>query len=169
MQAGVTEADIAEAEAEALERDMFEVVAGRKPWSAFAPLAIEAASKPWAKFLDVPAKEGDLDWWRRNQYDPAATLRRLRCPVLALFGENDGLVPPATNVPLMRQYLEEAGNDDVSILVFPGVGHGCELPRRLVGDDWKWPSSFWVWARRAPGFYDAIDHWLRERKPTRLY
>ncbi len=162
MEAGVTEADIAEAQA--LEREMFEVVAGRRPWSAFAPLVVEAASKPWAKFLDVPAKEGDLDWWRRNQYDPAAALRRLRCPVLALFGENDGLVPPATNVPLMRQYLEDAGNDDVTILVFSGVGHGCELPRRLVGDDWKWPSSFWVWARRAPGFYDAIDHWLRERK-----
>jgi pimeloyl-ACP methyl ester carboxylesterase len=163
-EAGVTDADVAEAQA--FEREMFEVVAGRTPWSGFEPSARRAASRPWAKFLDVPTREDDLAWWRRNQFDPAATLRQLRCPVLALFGENDGLVLPATNVPLMEQYLREAGNTDVTVRVFPGVGHGCELPRRLIGDDWKWPSSFWVWSRKAPGFYAAIARWLRDRKIT---
>lgn len=149
------------AEAQAFQRAMFEVAYGRRSWAGFEPEARKASETPWAKFIEIPKSEADLDWWRRNEFDPAPTLRQVRCPVLALFGKEDPLVPPARNVPLLERCLREGGNTDYVIRVFPGVGHNCEMPRRLTGDDWGWPASFWVWARKAPGFYQQISDWLR--------
>ena len=87
-------------EARAWTREMFEVAYQRKTWKQFEPILLTAREKPWAKFLQLPASEADLAWWRRNEFDPAETLRKLRCPVLAMFGADDPLVPPASNVPL---------------------------------------------------------------------
>ena len=59
--------------------------------------------------------------------DPADFLPRVHCPVLALFGETDRLVPAARSAALFRQYLSEAGNADVEIVVFPGWGHALDM------------------------------------------
>ena len=155
------------AEAQAFQREMFEVAYGRKPWTGFKTLCDHARKRPWAEFIEIPDSERDLEWWRRNEFDPEETLRRVRCPVLAIFGELDPLVPPTRNVPLFKKYFGESDNRDIEIHVLPGVGHGCELPRRLIGTDWKWPESFWVWPRKAPGFYSVIDDWVRRRVDRR--
>ena len=55
--------------------------------------------------------------------DPEDSLTRVRCPVLAFFGENDVVQPTETSAALFEEYLTTAGNDDVSIIVMPGVGH----------------------------------------------
>ena len=61
---------------------------------------------------DVPATAAGLDslWVRRYAYDPAADLQQLDAPILAFFGENDSVVPAATNVPLFRQLMQDAGH-----------------------------------------------------------
>ncbi|MFN0056815.1 MAG: alpha/beta hydrolase family protein [Planctomycetota bacterium] len=164
VEAGIRAADIVAAQE--FEREMFEVAYGRKPWLEFERLAVAASKQPWAKFIDIPKTESDLEWWRRNEFDPATTLRSVHCPVLALFGEDDLLVPPAKNLPLLKKYLGEGGNKDVTTHVFRDVGHGCELPRRLIGDNWRWPESFWVWPRKAPGFYLRIAEWLQQHQLT---
>lgn len=55
--------------------------------------------------------------------DPKDYLTRVRCPVLALFGEDDDVVPARKSADLFAKYLAQAGNQDVKIVVFPGVGH----------------------------------------------
>jgi len=154
------------AEAQAFQAEMFEVAYGKKSWAGFKTLCDNARAKPWAAFIEIPESEGDLEWWRQNEFDPEQTLRRVRCPVLAVFGELDPLVPPTKNVPLFKEYFSESNSRNLEIHVFPGVGHGCELPRRLIGTDWKWPGSFWVWPRKAPGFFSLIQEWThRHVKP----
>ena len=55
--------------------------------------------------------------------DPAHDLEAVRCPVLALYGERDVQVPPATHLPRLRRALSVAGNHDVSALELPGLNH----------------------------------------------
>jgi dienelactone hydrolase len=44
-------------------------------------------------------------------------------PVLALFGALDSVVPPAVNAPRLEQALRRAGNQHVTVTVFPGANH----------------------------------------------
>jgi uncharacterized protein len=55
--------------------------------------------------------------------DPKDFLTRVHCPVLALFGEQDLNVPAQRSAELYAKYLAQAGNRDVTITVFPNVGH----------------------------------------------
>ena len=55
--------------------------------------------------------------------DPKDFLTRVRCPVLAVFGENDQNLPARKSAELYEQYLAQAGNRDVETVVFPGVSH----------------------------------------------
>jgi uncharacterized protein len=98
--------------------------------------------------------EIDADLWRffvrilSRPYDPAATLERITCPTLALFGERDVLVPAANCVPIFEAAFEKSGNSDLTIIVFPGADHRIRL-----GD----PPDF------APGYLEAMSSWIRQR------
>jgi pimeloyl-ACP methyl ester carboxylesterase len=57
------------------------------------------------------------------KYDPQATLRKIKVPVLALCGERDLQVDPKQNLPPIREALEAAGNPDVTVRELPGLNH----------------------------------------------
>ena len=76
--------------------------------------------------------------------DPKDYWTRVRCPVLAVFGEQDILVPAQKSADLYAQYLAQAGNRDVSITVFPGVGHSL--------------GGF------MPEYWDTLSGWLQKHK-----
>ena len=63
--------------------------------------------------------------WMVNfiKYDPAPTLEMVKCPVLALNGENDLQVPPKENLPVIEAALKKAGNKNVTIKELPGLNH----------------------------------------------
>ena len=56
-------------------------------------------------------------------YDPAPTLRQVRCPVLALDGSLDLQVPPAENLAAIGAALKAGGNADVTTTELPGLNH----------------------------------------------
>lgn len=63
-------------------------------------------------------------WFRYFiSYDPAASLRKVACPVLVLSGEKDLQVPPKQNLPAIRSALEAAGNKHFEIDELPGLNH----------------------------------------------
>lgn len=55
-------------------------------------------------------------------HDPRPALERIRCPILALFGAEDRLVPVERSVEIYR----EAGQD-VTVHVFPDPDHRCQV------------------------------------------
>jgi pimeloyl-ACP methyl ester carboxylesterase len=63
--------------------------------------------------------------WFRDfvKYDPAPTLSKLVCPVLAINGEKDLQVPPEQNLPAIRKALEAAGNKNFEVVELPGLNH----------------------------------------------
>ena len=77
------------------------------------------------------------------EVDPADFLIKVRCPVLAIFGESDTSIPVEKSVALYKQYLGEAGNEAVTIKVFPNAGHTIR-----VGQEF------------APGYFDLMVNWL---------
>jgi dipeptidyl aminopeptidase/acylaminoacyl peptidase len=66
------------------------------------------AADPWMKFFLT--------------YDPAATMRRVKTPVLILTGSNDQQAAPA-QVALEEAAFKSGGNKDVTARVIPGLNH----------------------------------------------
>jgi fermentation-respiration switch protein FrsA (DUF1100 family) len=57
------------------------------------------------------------------RHDPAAVLREVRCPVLALNGELDLQVPFKANLDAIAIALKAAENPDFTTRAFPGLNH----------------------------------------------
>lgn len=56
-------------------------------------------------------------------YDPTESLRELSCPVLALIGSRDVQVDAETNLPPLREAVEEAGNPASLVQELPNLNH----------------------------------------------
>ncbi len=56
-------------------------------------------------------------------YDPQKSLKKVKCPVLALNGEKDLQVPPKENIPAIEAALKKAGNKDYTVKEMPGLNH----------------------------------------------
>jgi uncharacterized protein len=134
-----------------------------KGWDALQQSVQRAKTARWSKFVDLPENESyeDILWVRKKQYDPAADLRRIRTPFLALYGADDYVVPPQENVPKLERYLTEAGNKDFRIVVVPEAGHGLSLSdgvRSLPND-----GFYWMWPKMAPEAIRVQLEWLLAR------
>jgi pimeloyl-ACP methyl ester carboxylesterase len=56
-------------------------------------------------------------------YDPAPTLAKVRCPVLAINGSLDLQVPSSQNLPAVEAALKAGGNKDYTARELPGLNH----------------------------------------------
>lgn len=63
-------------------------------------------------------------WFRSLiRQDPAVHLRKVKIPVLALFGEKDFQVDARVNAEAVRAALDAAGNPDHEVRSLPGLNH----------------------------------------------
>ncbi len=95
--------------------------------------------------------ERDWEFFLRNAqrpYDPVPSLERITCPVLAIFGERDPLVPVARSVEIFERAFAVARNTDVTIHIFPDADH-----RIRTGN----PLEF------ASGYLALMGEWLERR------
>lgn len=126
-----------------------------KDRKAVERMAASIRPRDWSSFVNLDLADEDLAWWRRNDHDPAASLRALRCPTLSIFGELDPLVPPQENRARMEDLLTAAGVDH-RIVVLPGCGHDARTFQGLNGNDWDWPRVYWQWRTQPREFIDSI-------------
>jgi pimeloyl-ACP methyl ester carboxylesterase len=84
-------------------------------------------------------------------YDPAPALEKLRCPVLAIWGERDLYVPVAASAERFAAALGRAGNGSFRLEVVPHADHGLRLP--AGGGAERGP--------RIPDLMDMVVAWLR--------
>jgi len=63
--------------------------------------------------------------WYKNllNYDPAPTLEKVACPVLALNGEKDLQVTPKENLAGIKNAVTKGGNINVTVKELPGLNH----------------------------------------------
>ena len=113
------------------------------------------SDRPWyeiaTKYFDTVAMLGFLR--RVLDFDPAVILPRVPCPVLALLGASDPLVPVAESLAAFSSLLPPLPGNPHGIAVFPGAGHGLftEAP-----DPSKDRAS-----QLAPGFIPMVEAFIR--------
>ncbi len=94
---------------------------------------------PWMRFM--------ID------FDHAAPLREVTCPVLALFGRLDQQVPPGLNEPPVRKAL--AGNRAATIAVLDSANHLFQAAKTGQVSEYATLDKAFV-----PGFLDQIAAWI---------
>ncbi len=105
---------------------------------------LHSARSPWFAFF--------------ISYDPAPTLRRIHCPVLALFGELDMQVPPSVTMTPLESALREGRNKDFTVRVLPGTNHLFQAA--VTG----YPSEYGTLKKEfAPGFLDTVTAWVTKQ------
>ena len=132
-----------------------------KDWKELKKYASSIKDKNWINYVNIPKGQNDDDilWWRRNMYDPSESLKKIKCPVLSIFGENDILVPPAENKSKMGSYLEQSGTN-YKIITINNCGHDMIANQGLNGDNWNWPIVYWQWRKQPQEFINSIFEWI---------
>ena len=127
-------------------------------WDELEALANRIKGTDQALYLPMPETESqdiraaiNVDAWRnersaKDRHDPYAILARVTCPVLAIYGECDVLVPVEKSIEVYKEALEKAGNSDYTIKVFPKASHAV-----MVDDNY------------AEGYLEFMTSWLVDR------
>jgi uncharacterized protein len=110
--------------------------------------------EPWYPLVSAGGFSLDPITWAQltawADYDPRDDLTRLKTPTLAIFGENDPLVPVRASVQRYEQTAVSAGRYQQT-LVFPGADHRLQVT-----------GGF------APGYLTQLSTWCRnQRKSSR--
>jgi pimeloyl-ACP methyl ester carboxylesterase len=134
--------------------------------------------------------------WQQNpttpesSWNPIGVLEQLRIPVLAIFGDRDRSVDPLQGAYAYRQALDQAGNPQSHVELFPKARHelivsktGCPIEEEFqwleqyvktlgygsvseaqaaVEKDPRLHGDF-----LAPGYLDLIEEWLRGLRDSR--
>jgi pimeloyl-ACP methyl ester carboxylesterase len=111
-------------------------------------IQLEGLQNPWFQFF--------------LGYNPGDDWEQITVPVLALFGELDVQVDVSQNQPALEAALAHAGNDDVTMVIFPTANHLFQDAKTGSPAEYAALSPEFV-----PGFLETITDWLLERVDVR--
>jgi pimeloyl-ACP methyl ester carboxylesterase len=89
-------------------------------------------------------------------FDPVPYWQKVRCPVLAIWGDADRIVPARQSAKLIEQALKSGRCSKYTIKIFPDADHGISVPGKQ-----KLPAGWvdWQWA---PDFIKTMITWIRQ-------
>ena len=105
-------------------------------------------TSPWFRFF--------LD------YDPAPSLQKTKCPVLALYGQKDLQVPSKNNLPLLQKALLAADNNQAEIRQLADLNHLFQ--HAYSGSPQEYGA---IEETFAPEALEIISDWLQPRITTK--
>ena len=111
---------------------------------------------------NFPGTQNDPLWQTMRAfyfYDPGPTLRRLRTPTLAIFGELDNNILAEKNKAAWDAALKVAGNRDYTLRILPKANHSQW--EATVGSNAEMASV----KRFVPEYFTTIQEWLGKRLP----
>jgi dienelactone hydrolase len=158
----------AAARAAAVNRAVADALRSHRSPAGVAALLAPVAAEPWRRYTSIPSTGPDAGelrgwYWYGRTLDPLDWWRRLRVPVLLIYGERDELVPAPASAERLTTALLNAGNRDVTLRTYPGANHVIKLaasPLAPAGADWAWPVL-------APGYLEGMVEWMRSRTNER--
>lgn len=103
-------------------------------------------------------------WYRYFvTYDPRPTLKKLRVPVLAVFGEYDLQVPPKENLSAVASALKQGRNKDYMTIELPRLNHHLQTSETGSPDEYgKIEETI------SPVALILITDWILERTVQRI-
>ena len=152
-------------EALAFEKLSINFARSGKGWDQLEPLLGGAPEKKWFYHSTIYTHTAGYpptskDHWFWTQYrlsadlDPVATLRKVTCPVLAIWGELDAAMPYRINKKGVEQGLKEGKNKDFTLTVFPKGGHIL----------WLEDTGNYIQVKKyVPGYFDTTIKWILKR------
>ena len=155
--------DAQAASAVAVHRALARALRRHAPADRITRLFDGIATAPWRPVTSLPRLAPTADelggwYWYGRTLDPTDWWRRLRTPVLLVYGDADELVPAGRSVERLERALRAGGNADVTVRRYPGANHVIKQvasPLAAGSDGWAWPVL-------APGYLDATVAWMRD-------
>ena len=105
----------------------------------------------------TPSEANRHNWSWVGTYDPESDIAKITCPILLMFGDRDRQQPTDLAVKRWKEGLKKAGNNDVTIMLFPGAGHGIRMGdhkdhiRAPFADGYKEAQLGWLWRHVVQG------------------
>ncbi|HEY3295148.1 MAG TPA: alpha/beta hydrolase [bacterium] len=114
-----------------MRQQMFDIVRTEKDSSAAATRLrglMHAAAAPSdsisGAMMDMQIRQLLSPWMRSFlAYDPRPDLKKITCPLLAIFGEKDLQVPPQPSSSEVAKALEKGKSHSYEIKILPGLNH----------------------------------------------
>ncbi len=153
-----------------LQRRVFDAVRSDSGWDSLRALIVREATRRPSRNDSLVAAQVDMQlravrtpWFRHFiDLDPAEALRTLSIPLLAVFGEKDVQVPPATNRPALEALKREHGHGNLTIAVIPGANHLFQdAESGLPGEYGRLRKEF------SRGFLGTLIPWLAKHAGLR--
>jgi len=85
------------------------------------------------------------DWERSLCFGPMG----IRCPVLAIWGEEDSFLPPHQSAARLRKYLMDSKHPDYEVVIYPNASHFLTTPGSTTDV--------------VPGYLDTMANWVNRR------
>ncbi len=97
-------------------------------------------------------------WFRHFMlYDPAPTLEKVKCPVIALNGDKDLQVLPDQNLPILEAALKKGGNKDVTVVRLPNLNHLFQTAK--TGHPMEYGQ---IEETMSPTMLEPLANWIRQ-------
>jgi dienelactone hydrolase len=135
----------------------------------YPPAVLEIANKAFLIQIDLSnrIRSGRLPAptaWRDSSrfefdLDQAAVWRQVRQPVLAIYGEKDRQVPVAESSAALAAALEQSGDRDFTLVIYPGASHAIGKTRTgELGEEWT---------GYVPEYLDDMADWVLQQASGR--
>jgi pimeloyl-ACP methyl ester carboxylesterase len=100
------------------------------------------------------------DYYRRGRYDPDSVLRKVRVPILGVFGEKDRHIPMPESARRFEASLKDARHAAYTVRVFKDAGHGISrIPPGQI-ERLRGPRDAHGSHEYAPEFRPFLASWL---------
>lgn len=129
---------------EVLKKDTTAEIPNGMTKEKFVSLQVNQVSSPWMVYF--------------MKYNPATTLEKVKCAVLAVNGEKDLQVPPKENLTAIKNALTRGGNRKVTTIEFPNLNHLFQ--ECITGS----PSEYSTIEQTfSPIVLDEITKWIKKQ------
>ncbi len=130
-------------------------------WSIYNELSTDEITRlNWPKGRqDAQIKQVLNPWWRcALSMDNKAILYKVKCPVLAIYGDLDQQVDPDKNIRIVEEALQQAGNNNFVVKKLPGLNHLFQTAQ--TGSEYEY---FRIEETLSPLALQVISDWILKK------
>jgi dienelactone hydrolase len=143
------------AEAQRYIRALIDVAYHGKRRAALDAMAVRFKNRAWHF---APPAPDNYYWIFSRQiaaFSPAQYWRRIKIPVLLVYGAHDERVPPRESVSAIQAALKSGGNGNVTVKMYPNADHTFTIvdPPRTGG-----------WPKHEPAYAEVLVNWILSQR-----